>query len=56
MPVEIKELIVRFNVTENSSGIKNNSERNQITMPTYKNIVRECTEQVLKSLERKTER
>ena len=46
MPVEIKELVVRFNVTENNQDIKNAPSINQIPMPTYNKIVRECTEQV----------
>jgi len=56
MPVEIKELIVRFNVTENSQRANKVSDNNQINVPTYKKIVRDVTEQVLRTIERKSER
>jgi hypothetical protein len=56
MPVEIKELIVRFNVTDNAQNAKSSPVLNQIPLPTYKKIIRECSEQVLRSLERKKER
>lgn len=56
MPVEIKELLVRFNVTENNQNAKSAPNLNQISLPTFKKIIRECSEQVLKTLERKKER
>jgi hypothetical protein len=56
MPVEIKELLVRFNVTENSQGAKPDSQNFQLNSQTYKKVVRDVSEQVLRIIERKNER
>lgn len=52
MPIEIKELHIKINVSENSSsGAKPASSSN-----TEKDTVADCVEQVMKIIERKKER
>ena len=54
MPVVIRELVIRANVTENSqdesafSSAKNQSSKEE--------IIKECVEQVMEILKQKTER
>lgn len=53
MPIEIKELHIKINVSENSnSGAKPASS----SSATEKDTVAECVEQVMKIIERKKER
>jgi len=55
MSIEIKELIVKFNVTEKQDLANKKSD---ITFPeaNYKKLIKDCTEQVLRELEFKLER
>jgi len=55
MPIEIKELVVKFNVTDNKNTEDNNQISNPV-YPNYKKLVKDCTEKVIKQLERKIER
>lgn len=55
MSIEIKELLVKFNVT----GRKENSKASNVKTLShvdYKKMVKDCTEKVLKELEFKIER
>ncbi len=55
MGIEIKELKVKFNVSgkEENRKEENNAALNSAN---YKKIVKECTENVLRELERRVER
>jgi uncharacterized protein DUF5908 len=55
MSIEIKELVVKFNVTEKREQIKNNTG-NDISGINYKKLVKDCTDKVLRELEFRTER
>ncbi len=55
MSIEIKELVVKFNVTEKSEQTKTNNGI-VISPSNYKKLVKECTEEVLRKLEFKIER
>lgn len=55
MAIEIKELKVRFNVTEKQEQ-KANNESVRMNEATYKRLVKDCTENVLRKLKRETER
>ena len=55
MAIEIKEIKMRFNVVENQDK-KNRSSSKSINTIDYKNIIKECTDNVLRELERRTER
>jgi hypothetical protein len=55
MPIEIKELVVKFNVTENEQPeIK--KDNNNLSNLHYNKLVRDCANKVLKELKRKKER
>jgi len=55
MSIEIKELIVKFNVTEKKEQTKMNNGF-ALTPANYKKLVKDCTEKVLRELEFKIER
>lgn len=55
MSIEIKELVVKFNVTENQDKPKAKNEV-ALTPANYKKLVKECTEKVLQEIEFKIER
>lgn len=55
MSIEIKELIVKFNVTGKSEQSKNNNEKS-FSQADYKKLVKDCTERVLRELEFKIDR
>ncbi len=62
MPVEIKELIIRANIVDNSDATNLNSDEHNLAPQMEKNyeqkdeIIAACVAQVLKILERKKER
>jgi len=57
MPVEIKELVVRFRIEEKSSGAKNADAKNaELSSAMVKTLVGRCKEEVLRELERKYDR
>jgi len=55
MGIEIKELVVKFNVTSKNEQSKTNNGI-ALTQSSYKKLVKECTEKVLRELEFKIER
>jgi hypothetical protein len=55
MPIEIKELVVKFNVTESNDSHGNESGEKMAAF-NYNKLVRDCTTKVIKELKRKTER
>lgn len=55
MSIEIKELIVKFNVTE-KQDLANKKNDMTFSEVNYKKLIKDCTEQVLKELEFKLER
>lgn len=55
MPLEIKELTVKINVTENI-GQRNQGVAKQINKNLRKEIVQECIEKVLDALDRQKNR
>jgi hypothetical protein len=55
MSIEIKELIVKFNVTAQKEQSKTNNGL-VLTPANYKKLVKDCTEKVLRELEFKIER
>ena len=55
MSIEIKELVVKFNVTKKSEQAKTNNSI-ALNQSHYKKLVKDCTEQVLRELEYKIER
>lgn len=55
MSIEIKELVVKFNVTEKKDQINNNSGKDLANI-NYKKLIKDCTDKVLKELEFRTER
>jgi len=56
MSIEIKELVVKFNVIGKNEQTRNNNNDNLFSPMNYKKLVKDCTEQVLKELEFKIER
>ena len=55
MSIEIKELVVKFNVTGKRGQVKNNNGKDLSNID-YKKLVKDCTDKVLKELEFRTER
>jgi ferredoxin-like protein FixX len=55
MSIEIKELVVKFNVTEKREQVKNNNG-NDLSSVNYKKLVKDCTDKVLRELEYRIER
>jgi|GEM_PF-2494958 len=55
MGIEIKELVVKFNVTEKKGQPANNKEI-VLSQANYKKLIKDCTEKVLRELEFKIER
>jgi len=55
MPIEIKELVVKFNVTESGNTSGNSSNGDNMAL-NYNKLVKDCTTKVLKELKRRTER
>jgi hypothetical protein len=55
MPIEIKELVVKFNVTESETPHKKNGS-NALSNINYNKLIRDCTNKVLRELNRKKER
>ncbi len=55
MPIEIKELTVKFHVEENNKQ-GNNQQTDEISPLAYKKLLRDCTREVIRNLERKNER
>jgi len=55
MAIEIKELKVKFNVTQTQDKSTNNGAA-RMNEATYKRLVKDCTENVLKKLKREIER
>lgn len=55
MAIEIKELKVTFNVTNDKGKAEANKEGN-IDSATYRRIVKDCTDKVLRELKRRIER
>jgi len=55
MAIEIKELKVTFNVTDDQGRVET-YKRGNMDSATYRKIVKECTDKVLRELERRTER
>ncbi|TAG05193.1 MAG: hypothetical protein EAZ44_03750 [Cytophagia bacterium] len=59
MPIEIKELTVRFVINEKSASSSYNQNNNQnkaLKQEDKKMIIEECVEKVLEMLERKRDR
>ncbi len=55
MPIEIKELTVKFHVEENNKQ-GNNQQTDKISPLAYKKLLRDCTREVIRNFERKKER
>jgi len=55
MAIEIKELKVKFNVTEKQEH-RTDKDAVKMNEATYKRLVKDCTENVLRKLKRETER
>lgn len=56
MPVEIKELVIKAVVTSDETRLKNTALTPEEIMKLKKEITKEVTEKVLKTLQQKNER
>jgi len=56
MPVEIKELVVRFRIEDGSGTTNAQVQKSDLSPAVLKTLVDRCKEEVLRELERKYDR
>lgn len=56
MPIEIKELTVKIEVTQSQFESDNKQEANKLTPLAKKQLIKECVEEVIRKLEDKFDR